>query len=376
MDENKNKSLFTLGSISNKNIIIFLLSPLTFSLNNKISETYLTHYSEPFKFLSKYFGYVIGALVLYIIFSIKNESKINTTKIHKKLKKSKINKIKSKLILFLVLFLISFLDSLSTYLYSFLFKFQLFKFYSSYILPLEVLSFWILSKLIFKFTLYKHHYISIIIISSGLIIVNIISIKFDNNVIQFNILLICGLLLLQYIYPLLDILSFHLLYKKDFQLHLLLFIIGFLSIIFQFIFLIFDGFKNLYKEIFDIFNLFVFLLFALSNSITFSLLYSVFKLYKPWIYATTAVINGLISSIFNFYSDNLNSSINAIIIIIFLFLIFQCLIFNEQIICNFWGLNINTQKEIRKRAELEFSNIFGKNHDLEESIDNSNISNS
>ena len=376
MDENKNKSLFTLGSISNKNIIIFLLSPLTFSLNNKISETYLTHYSEPFKFLSKYFGYVIGALVLYIIFSIKNESKINITKIHKKLKKSKINKIKSKLILFLVLFLISFLDSLSTYLYSFLFKFQLFKFYSSYILPLEVLSFWILSKLIFKFTLYKHHYISIIIISSGLIIVNIISIKFDNNVIQFNILLICGLLLLQYIYPLLDILSFHLLYKKDFQLHLLLFIIGFLSIIFQFIFLIFDGFKNLYKEIFDIFNLFVFLLFALSNSITFSLLYSVFKLYKPWIYATTAVINGLISSIFNFYSDNLNSSINAIIIIIFLFLIFQCLIFNEQIICNFWGLNINTQKEIRKRAELEFSNIFGKNHDLEESIDNSNISNS
>ena len=123
-------------------------------------------------------------------------------------------------------------------------------------------------------------------------------------------------------------------------------------------------------------NIFIFMLFALSNSITFSLLYSVFKLYKPWIYATTAVINGLISSIFNFYSDNLNSSINTIIIIIFLFLIFQCLIFNEQIICNFWGLNINTQKEIRKRAELEFSNIFGKNHDLEESIDNSNISNS
>jgi hypothetical protein len=170
---------------------------------------------------------------------------------------------------------------------------------------------------------------------------------------QFNISLIFGLLLLQYIYPLLDILSFDLLYKKDFQLHLLLFIIGFLSIIFQFIFLIFDGFKNLYKEIFDIFNLFVFLLFALSNSITFSLLYSVFKLYKPWIYATTAVINGLISSIFNFYSDNLNSSINAIIIIIFLFLIFQCLIFNEQIICNFWELNINTQNEIKERAKSD-----------------------
>ena len=378
MEQNKKKKcLFTLGSISKKNIIIFLLSPLTFSLNNKFSEIYLRNYSESFKFLAKYFGYIIGAIVLFIIFSNKNEKeKKKKPKVRMHLKRPSIfRKMKSKFILFLILFLISFLDSLSTYLYSFLFKFEQFKLYSPYILPLEVLSFWILSKLIFKFTLYKHHYISIIIISFGLIIINIISFKFDNEM-QFNISLICGLLLLQYIYPLLDILSFDLLYKKDFQLHLLLFIIGFLSIIFQFIFLIFDGFKNLYKEIFDIFNLFVFLLFALSNSITFSLLYSVFKLYKPWIYATTAVINGLISSIFNFYSDNLNSSINTIIIIIFLFLIFQCLIFNEQIICNFWGLNINTQKEIRKRAELEFSNIFGKNHDLEDSIDNSNISNS
>ena len=356
--KDKKKSLFTLGSFSKKNLIIFLLSPLTFSLNNKISERYLSHYSHPFKFFSKYFGYIIGALILYIIYLIKNEPSeeiMKNTNIGEIRKSKIINDNNSKLILFkliFILFLISFLDSLSTYLFSFLFKFQLFKFYSSYILPLEVLSFWILSKLIFKFTLYKHHYISIIIISFGLIIINIISFKFDNEM-QFNISLICGLLLLQYIYPLLDILSFHLLYQKDFQLHLLLFIIGILSIIFQFIFLIFYGFKNLYKEIFDIFNLFVFLLFALSNSITFSLLYSVFKLYKPWIYATTAVINGLISSIFNFHSDNLNFKLNIIIIFIFCFLIFQCLVFNEQIICNFWELNINTQNEIKERAKSD-----------------------
>ena len=42
----KKKSLFTLGSFSKKNLIIFLLSPLTFSLNNKISERYLSHCSE------------------------------------------------------------------------------------------------------------------------------------------------------------------------------------------------------------------------------------------------------------------------------------------------------------------------------------------
>ena len=39
MEQNKKKKcLFTLGSISKKNIIIFLFSPLTFSLNNKFSE--------------------------------------------------------------------------------------------------------------------------------------------------------------------------------------------------------------------------------------------------------------------------------------------------------------------------------------------------
>ena len=36
-NSNKQKYLFTLGSIPNKTIIIFLLSPLTFSLNNKFS---------------------------------------------------------------------------------------------------------------------------------------------------------------------------------------------------------------------------------------------------------------------------------------------------------------------------------------------------
>ena len=44
--KDKKKSLFTLGSFSKKNLIIFLLSPLTFSLNNKISERYLSHCSE------------------------------------------------------------------------------------------------------------------------------------------------------------------------------------------------------------------------------------------------------------------------------------------------------------------------------------------
>ena len=133
MEQNKKKHVFTLGSISKNNIIIFLLSPLTFSLNNKISEVYLTTYSDSFKFLSKFFGYIIGALILFFIFTKNNEKSLRKTKGRIYLKKPSLyTKIKSKFILCLILFLISFLDYLSTYLYSFLLKFTEFKFYSPY----------------------------------------------------------------------------------------------------------------------------------------------------------------------------------------------------------------------------------------------------
>ena len=46
------------------------------------------------------------------------------------------------------------------------------------------------------------------------------------------------------------------------------------------------------------------------------------------------------------------------ILFILLILIFVCLIFNEQIICNFWGLNTNTKKEISKRGVLEINSIL------------------
>ena len=36
---------------------------------------------------------------------------------------------------------------------------------------------------------------------------------------------------------------------------------------------------------------------------------------------------------------------------------FSCLIFNEIIICNFWGLNVNTAKEVRIRGEIEVNEI-------------------
>ena len=47
-----------------------------------------------------------------------------------------------------------------------------------------------------------------------------------------------------------------------------------------------------------------------------------------------------------------------ITIIIYILLIFQCFIFNEQIICNFCGLNKNTKNEISERSEKETNTIL------------------
>ena len=47
-------------------------------------------------------------------------------------------------------------------------------------------------------------------------------------------------------------------------------------------------------------------------------------------------------------------------IIIYLLLIFMSLIVNEQIICNFWGLNMDTKREITNRSINEYSLIYRK----------------
>ena len=100
---------------------------------------------------------------------------------------------------------------------------------------------------------------------------------------------------------------------------------------------------------------------SISNGITYSLLHSIFKLFKPWSYGITAVINGLLTifhGIFNIiFGQNQFNIFLLFQIIIYIILFFACLIFNEQIICNFWGLNKYTKEEIINRASLDLKQI-------------------
>ena len=77
----------------------------------------------------------------------------------------------------------------------------------------------------------------------------------------------------------------------------------------------------------------------------------IFKFFYPWFFGVSLVI---IQFFFHVYPFDINE---LPILFILLILIFVCLIFNEQIICNFWGLNTNTKIEISKRGVLEINSI-------------------
>ena len=80
-----------------------------------------------------------------------------------------------------------------------------------------------------KLKIYKHHLFSLIIIIIGLLLINIInftSISYKLN----ELFVILSLLILQYLYPLLDIIVYHILYEKDFNFPLWYFLLGIMGV--------------------------------------------------------------------------------------------------------------------------------------------------
>ena len=392
MDESrKNRSLFKLGNISRKHIILYILSPFTFYFNNKLSD-YVKQkniwYTPSLNFFSVYLGYtLIGGLLL--IYS----KRINKKKISHKQEKTKkeiivkpiteiiinFSDIEESIILtnkIIALFIIIVItDCLCTYIFTTFQKFPNFFKYLGYLYPLEIISFIIFSKLILHLKIDKHHLFSLIIIIIGLLIINIINFTFVTySLNEFFVIFI--LFVLQYLYPLLDIISYYILYEKELNFSLWYFLTGimgifigiFMSLLKQYLSLTFL-YLNIIED-FSNFNTFskiiLFLLMSLCNGITYGFLFSIFKLFKPWAYAITAVINGLLTTfnnIFDVIFSNNNFDIFLLFqIVIYIILFFACLIFNEQIICNFWDLNHNTKEEIINRGvcELETANRFGR----------------
>ena len=365
---------------------MFIFSPFSLYLNtiflNYIKNNNQWAKTSSVNYFSIYFGYTLigGILFLYYLIINKEEKEVKETNmvfftIKKKSSKNGfmsflLNK-KNKTIISFLLIIIT--DCISTFIFTFFQKFPNFTKFLGYLYPLEIISFILLSNFLLKLKISEHQLFSLFIIIIGLFIINIINFtQIDLN--KKNLFLIIGLLILQYLYPLLDIIVYNLLYEKEFNFSLFCFLIGILGIAIGIILSLFSEilstnklYINIFEDISNIKSSFsIFLIMSISNGITYCVLYSIFKLFKPWFFGITAVMNGLFNCIHSIIVNLFESQFNIILItqfFIYIILIFACLIFNEQIICNFWGLNKNTKIEIISRAteEIEMCEIKNQN---------------
>ena len=231
MDSNENKSLFIINSFSKKDIILFLL-PFNYVLSHQFADK---DNNFALKYFSKFFGFILGGIIIFIIYKLRN---LGYNQVGKK-----INFFKLEYKILIIIFIISFLNVLSSYIINLSSKFKKYETYFPFIFPIMTIFLWIFSKLILKLELFKHHYFSIIIISIGLIIINLINGNINIHINKNDILLIIYLLLLQYIFTLIDILIYYLLYENEIELYLLLSIIGIIGIFLGLIYFTLNNFQ-------------------------------------------------------------------------------------------------------------------------------------
>ena len=372
---NGKKQLFTIGSFNKSHLILFVFCPLMYFLNNQISDYMINNkiVSQTQNYFSIYIGYfIINGIIL--LFNMKNICIINDFYYQIKSKK-----------LIIVFILLIILESLSTYVFTYFSNFP--NFYPSFSLlnPIQIIPYYIFSKYLFNLQMYKHHYFSMIIILLALLLNNYLGI----NNLQINFKITFGSLLLIYIYPFLNMLGYLILYEIGVNLFLFLTLLGFVGIIFGIIILIINHifgikfFKLKYDYLFmnekGENNIIYLILFSILRGVTYILVWSLLSLFKPWFFEIQNVISSFLLFIYltiKKISENGFENIfilnNIIQIINFIILLFACLIFNEQIICNFWRLNNNTFKNIIHRAHIDmkfiFNNFEGDNEDLNNSM--------
>ena len=223
--------------------------------------------------------------------------------------------------------------------------------------------------IIFKAKLFKHHYLSIIIILIiGLIIDLIqgnIQNDFTNNIISL-ILSFIRVILLSFNYVIIK----YTMEKKFVSLYEIGLFNGIINLILFIIFAIFDYFFfhiDNYEEYFNNFD-------GKEVLVIFGLMFTQFGIYLPLfiIDKNNSPCHIFIIFIFGQLAYYINLKENLVIVIIcFIIILFFSLIFNEIIEINFCGLSHNTKKNIITRAETEVDeSIIIKTDTLDENNEN------
>ena len=225
--------------------------------------------------------------------------------------------------------------------------------------------------LIFKKKLYKHHYLSIILIILIGLIIDLVLGNLQKDITEHYLLLLMRFLR-EILYSFHDVVDKYIMEKKYGSIYEIAFYTGLINIILLGILSILDyyyfGLDNLpnYFNNFDRIELLVIFVTMITQLGLYLCLVMTNKNYTPchlfmiFVFGQSA-----------YYIDFSGTSI--IIIICLIFILFFSLIFNEIIEINFWGLSDNTKKNIRKRAETESGdNLFIMHDDTIDSISEKN----
>ena len=222
--------------------------------------------------------------------------------------------------------------------------------------------------LIFKIKLFKHHYLSAILILLIGILIDVVLENIKNDIIS-NLLLLLTKFIREILFSLYNVLAKYVMEKKFVSVYEFSFYVGTIILILLGIFSIFDykffGIDN-YEEYFNNFNnteLLVILGEIISQfGINLSSLFTV-KNNSPC-HIFIMFLFGQLAYYINFEGY----SIFAIICLFFI--LFLSLIFCEIIEINFWGLSSDTKRNIMKRVQSE-----DEEHIIRSSTIDSNITN-
>ena len=287
-------------------------------------------------------------------------------------KSNKVNKVnKLELIIknhkkekFLWILFVSIIDYISTIFSFLLYKpiYSLFIFWTSDILSLSLISY-----IIFKVKLYKHHYLSIIIIMILGLLYDIKTEIFTYENFKNNYLEVIYNIIEKIFADFSYILYKYYMINKYIKYHEIMFYEGIIELILSIITLIIttnigylDNFWDYYnnldsKEILIIILLMIFLF--IYNFMKFKII----EIYLPYHILLLTTLYILIMHFINFDTSNIIVSIVALILILICFI--MILIFVEIIELNCFGLSYMTKKNIKNRAQFDsvLANIEGDN---------------
>ena len=230
----------------------------------------------------------------------------------------------------------------------------------------------IFSKIILKSELFKHQILSLFISIIGIILLFIpMALKIEKDDININILII----FVSAAGSFFTVMIKHLTHNYFLSIYFCLLFIGFFSlVILLFGFIIFylinehnlDNFIENFKGE-NLLSITYLILNIIFNLILYILSFLIIYFFSPTLFMVTDLINPIIGwTISLFINEQEYKTIEIILNIIGYFIVlFSSLIYNEIIICNFFGLNRNTKKFLEEKQREELLLIRNNDDDVE-----------